>query len=79
MVDSHSDFAFRKLSFYIYLPLEVMLHVDHPEVLSYFFSVNKATRSYIETNFLTIRNAFINAGLVTYQLLSSNFNHYYLL
>lgn len=77
MINSATDFPFRQLKVRKYLTLEIMLHVDYPDILTYMYAVNRATRSYIESNLKTIRNGFINAGLITYQLKTNDFNHYY--
>ncbi len=66
MEESQSTFPVRKLRHDIYLTLEVMMYVEHPEVLEKMFEVSREARSYIENNFITIRNGFINAGLITY-------------
>ena len=75
MVESLSDFPFRKLRFNKYLTLDVMMYVEHPEVYKFMFSVNKATRSFLLKNFITLRNGFINNGLITYQI-HHNFDSY---
>jgi len=66
MVESQSDFAFRKLGQDIYLILEVMMYVEYPDMLKYMFEVNRATRSMIFKNGIAIRNGFVNEGLITY-------------
>ena len=68
MVESLSDFPFRKLRDEKYLTLELMLYIEHPEVLQFMFSVNKETRKFLESNFITIRNGFVNEGLITFEL-----------
>jgi hypothetical protein len=68
MVESMSDFPFRKLRDYIYMALEVVMYVEAQDVFKFFYSVNKETRSFIERNFIKIENGFINNGLVTYQV-----------
>ena len=75
MENSKSNFPYRKLWYDIYLSLEVMMNVEHLQVLQFMFEVNKATRSYLQKNIITIQNGFINAGLITYQL-KSDFYHY---
>ena len=60
MVDSYNDFPFRQLKLRKYLTLEIMMHVDYPEVLTYMCALNRATRSYIVKNFNTFRKGFIN-------------------
>jgi hypothetical protein len=66
MEELKSDFPFRLLRYHKYLTLEVLMNVEHQEVLKYIFKVNRATRSYLENKFIAIRNGFINAGLITY-------------
>ena len=68
MVESFSYFPFRKLRDEKYLLLELMLYIEHPEVLQFMFSVNKETRKFLESNFITIRNGFVNEGLITFEL-----------
>ena len=65
MVESVSDFPFRKLSYYKYLTLEVLMYVDIQEAYNFLFSVNKEGKSFLERNFITVRNGFVNDGLVT--------------
>ena len=76
MVESFSDFPFRKLRDEKFLTLELMLYIEHPEMLQFMFSVNKDTRKFLESNFIAIRNGFFNEGLITYEL-SSDFNNWY--
>ena len=78
MVESESDFLFRKLKHDKYLTLEVMTFVEHPDVYKFMFTVNKKSRSYLKENFITIQNGFINEGLITYQL-KSDFYYFDLL
>ena len=68
MEEFQSVFPFQLLRHDLYLTLEVLMYVEHPEVLNKLFSVNRETRSLIENNFISIRNGFINEGLITYQL-----------
>ena len=68
MVESFNDFPFRKLRDEKYLLLELMLYIEHSEVLQFMFSVNKETRKFLESNFITIRNGFVNEGLITFEL-----------
>ena len=75
MMESQTDFSFRKLIANKFLTLEVMTYIEHPEVLNWMFSINKSTRHFIKCNFINIRNAFINEGLIIYKL-KSDFYHY---
>lgn len=75
MVQSMSDFPFRSLRSEIYLTLEILMHVEHPQVLKFMFKVNKATRSFVQNNMIAIKNGFINGGLIIYSL-KSDFYHY---
>ncbi len=66
MEECSRRFPFHQLRHDIYLTLEVLMYVEHPEVLKKMFEVNIEARSYIENNFITIRNGFINNGLIIY-------------
>ena len=43
-----------------------MMHVDYLEAYNFMFAVNKEGRSFLQNKFITIRNGFINEGLITY-------------
>ncbi len=45
-----------------------MMYIEHSEVYKFIFGANKETRYFIETNFNTIRNGFINEGLITHDV-----------
>ena len=75
MVEPLSDFPFRKLRYDKYLTLEVMTYVEHPEVYKFMYSLNDESRTFLEINFISVRNEFINAGLITFHL-EHNFNSY---
>ena len=62
------SFPFRRLSREKYLTLEVIMYVEHPNSLQFMYDINKETRAFIEENFITIRNGFINEGLITHDL-----------
>ena len=72
MVETLSNFPFRKLSCEKYLTLDVMMYIEHPEVLNFMFCVNIETRTFLQNDFITINNGFINEGLITYHLLLQN-------
>ena len=65
MAESLSDFPFHKLGNNKFLTIEVMMYVDHQEVNKFMFAVNQETRSFIQQNFISIRNGFTNEGLIT--------------
>ena len=75
MVECLNDFPFRKIRFSKYLTLEVMMYVEHPDIYKFMFTLNKKTRSFIQSYFITIRNGFNNEGLITYYL-QNDFFHY---
>ncbi len=57
-------FPFQKLRYYTFVTLDVFNFVEHPKAYEFLFAVNKATRTYLENNFIIIRNGFINEGLI---------------
>ena len=77
MVESAGCFPFRKLYHDKFLILDVMMFVEHQDVLKFMFAVNKQTRAYLTQNFSTIQNGFINEGLITYDFdISNNENNF---
>ncbi len=68
MVESLSDFPFRKLRYYTYSLLDVLMYVKVQKLYKFLYSVNKETMKFIEHNFIKIQNGFINNGLVTYRV-----------
>ena len=66
MDESVSAFPFHKLRYHKYLTLDVMMHVEFKEACSFMFGCSKATRAFLESNSSTIRNGFINDGLIDY-------------
>ena len=47
-----------------YLTLEIMMFVDYRQSCEFMFSINRATRSFLEINKSTIYNGFNNDGLI---------------
>jgi hypothetical protein len=68
MVESLNEFPFPKLRYEKYLTLDVMMYVDHPEVYKFMFTLNKEARKFLQDNFISVRNEFVNKGLITYEL-----------
>ena len=66
MVESFTNFPFRKLRNHKFLTLEVMMHVERQEALKFMFALNKEARSFLHLNFNNIANGFINEGLINY-------------
>jgi hypothetical protein len=66
MVETVSVFPLSKLRYDTYLVLDVMMHVEYQEAYKFMFAVNKEARSFLLKNFITIRNGFINDGLIPY-------------
>ena len=68
MVESLSDFPFRKLRLDVYATLDVIMCVDYEDALTFMFNTNKETRRFLQKNFITLRNGFINEGLIIFRL-----------
>ena len=62
-----SAFPFRKLRYYKYITLDVLMHVEHQDSSKFMFNLNKEARAFIKNNFNTVRNGFVNEGLIEYQ------------
>jgi hypothetical protein len=68
MVDTVSAFPLSKLRCNTYLTLDVMMHLYYQDAYKFMFSVNKEGRYFLQKNFITIRNGFINDGLIPFTL-----------
>ncbi len=79
MEESVSVFPFRKLKHDKYNTLNVIMFVEFNEACSFMFAVNKATRTFLETYSSTIRNGYINDGLIEYEADTYTFEGYDLL
>jgi hypothetical protein len=77
MVESVSDFPFSKLRHHKYLTLDVMMYVDHQQVFEFMFACNKKARAFLQHNYLTIRNGFVNDGLIPYCYDDDSYKQYY--
>ena len=73
---SLSEFPFLKLKYFKYLTLDIMMNIDYQIVLKFMFTLNKEARSFLQQNFITIRNEFVNDGLLTYSFKSDE-NHFF--
>jgi hypothetical protein len=76
---SVSAFPFRKLIHNKYLTLDVLMYVDYYHAQEFMFGVNKETRTFVQDNFITVRNEFVNEGLVVCEFdayYQSQFNNY---
>ena len=58
------NFPFRKLRHYTFTTLDVLMYVKYEDVCELVFKINKEARKYIVNNFITVRNGFINDGLI---------------
>ncbi len=76
MVESLTNFPFRKFKGRKYLTLLVMKHYGYDESRKFMFSLNKDSRSYLLKEKTTIDNDFINEGLITYDLGDGTFTDF---
>ena len=77
MVVSVSDFPFSKLRYEKYLTLDVMMYVEHQQVLQFMFTCNKQARIFLQNNFITVRNGFVNDGLIPYYFDRDSLKQFY--
>ncbi len=68
MEESLRNFPFRKLMLNKFLTLDVMMCIEKYKVLQFMFTLNNQTRSFLVKNFISVRNGFINEGLITFYL-----------
>lgn len=65
MESAKNAFPFQKLRCDKYLTLEVMMYVEYMEACKFIFSLNRQVRTFIQQNFIIIKNGYINKGLIT--------------
>ena len=65
-MESRGDFPFRKLKYYRYLILDVMMYVLYEDACKFVFKINTEARKFIINNFITVRNGFTNEGLIDF-------------
>ena len=61
-------FPFRKIMYYKYLTLDIMMHVERSQALKFMFCANKQGRSFLKKHFISIQNGFINEGLIIHHI-----------
>ena len=74
-MESAGDFPFRNIRKNVYLLLEVMMYVEYKDAYKFMFNINKEGREFLINKFTTVRNGFINDGLIDLCSYSS-FNFY---
>ena len=70
-----SAFPFQKLRYDKYLTLEAMMYVERSKSLEFMFSVNRETRKFLQKEYITIQNGFVNEGLIVFKF-SNDFKGY---
>jgi hypothetical protein len=68
MEEGFQTFPFSKLRHDIYLTLEVMMYVERSQALEFMHAVSKEGRSYLEHQYFSVKNGFINEGLIVHDL-----------
>jgi hypothetical protein len=56
-----------------------MMHVERSQALEFMFGLNKEARTYLNSHYISIRNGFINEGLIFHYLDLMKFKGYDLL
>ena len=65
---STNMFPFSKLRHDVFLTLEVLLYVERAHALEFIFGVNKETRAFLLKHFVSVKNGYINEGLIEYNM-----------
>ncbi len=52
-----------------------MMYVDHLEAHEFMFTLNKEDRHILKIKIITIRNGFVNEGLITFRLERDNLHY----
>ena len=66
MDKERQNFPFCKLKDTPYNMLEVLMHIMFNNALEFMFRINKESRGYLKQHIATIRNDFVNEGLITH-------------
>ncbi len=66
-MESDSAFPFQKLEAQKYLTLEVLMYVERPNAFKFMFTLNKKTREFLHNDLMTVRNSFVNEGLIEHE------------
>lgn len=66
MVETLTNFPFRKLKDNKFLTVGVLAFVEYQDALEFLFSLNKEARTFLQENIDIVNNEFINGGLITY-------------
>ena len=66
-MEPFNAFLFPKLKNDKYLILNILMYLDYKDALNFIFFINKDSRTFQLTNFITLKNEFINEGLIDYQ------------
>ena len=77
MVEPVSDFPFCKLRYKKGVIYNIMMHVEHQQVLQFMFTCNKQARTFLKQNYITVRNGFVNDGLIPYCFDSRSSDKYF--
>ncbi len=64
-----STFPFRHLKQDTYSLLDVLMYIDYNDALKFMYTVNKEARSFIQNNYITMRNEFDNNGLIEHEFI----------
>lgn len=77
MEETVNKFFFCKLMHDTYLTIDVMMHIDRSNVLQFMYRVKKETRSFLQKNYISITNGFINEGLIVYDIKAGEYQSYF--
>ena len=61
-----SAFPFRKLRNDKHVILDLLMHVEYLDTLKFMYNLHKQARKFIEQNLITVKNGFINDGLIDF-------------
>jgi hypothetical protein len=76
MEETSTSFLFQKLRHNLYALIDVMMYVDLKNALEFMHCVNKEARTFLRQNYDSIKNGFINEGLIVYDIDGDKFSSY---
>ncbi len=75
MEEITNTFPFKKLKYETFLTLDVMINAERSQAFEFMFCLNKEARAFLFQHYSSIKNGFINEGLIIYNL-EDVFNRY---
>lgn len=75
-MESESALIFTKLAHNLYLEIDVLTYVEYEDTLKFLYGLNKEARKSSQRNFSSVRNGFVNDGLIEHYFINFVWGHF---